>query len=158
MARKPYEKRTDLERCQSQWRKLQGLHSRDEWSAAIVRAATAAEIATNYSIRAEFKKQSHVSKEFVDSQLKWANGIEGKITRILVPLTDGTDKAEEIALLIPVVREINKTRNDIVHRGEFRDEAEATATIEHSRHFIETLVRLYKPKFKLQDKNKEATT
>ena len=67
MSTKPYEDRTDLGKCQSQWRKLQGLHSRAEWSMAIVRAATAAEIAANYAIRAEFNEQSELPKEFVDT-------------------------------------------------------------------------------------------
>ena len=41
MTRKPYEKRTDLEKCQSQWWKLTGLQNREEWSAAIVPATEA---------------------------------------------------------------------------------------------------------------------
>jgi len=57
MGRKPYEERTDLEKCQSQWTKLQGLHSLEKWSAAIVRAATAAEFAADFAIRSEFTDQ-----------------------------------------------------------------------------------------------------
>ena len=74
MAKKPYSDRTDLEKVQSQWHKLSGLHTREEWSAAIVRAATAAEIGANYAIRREFAAQSQLSAHFVDSTLRWANG------------------------------------------------------------------------------------
>lgn len=45
--KKPYWERTDLEKVQTQWNKLQGLHLRDESSATIIRAATAAELAAN---------------------------------------------------------------------------------------------------------------
>jgi hypothetical protein len=157
MAKKPYEERTDLEKCQSQWRKLQGLHSREEWSAAIVRAATAAEIAANYAIRTEFAKQSNLPEQFVDSMLRWANGLGGKIDRLLVPLTEGTKKEKTVTKLKAVAREINDTRNAVVHRGEFRDEDQATKTIARTRRFVEGLVRLYDHTFKLRDKNPKAS-
>jgi hypothetical protein len=157
MAKKPYEERTDLEKCQSQWRKLQGLHSREEWSAAIVRAATAAEIAANYAIRTEFAKQSDLPEHFVDSMLRWANGLSGKIDRLLAPLTEGTKKEKMIGKLKAVAREINNTRNAVVHRGEFRHENEATEAIARTRRFVEGLVRLYEPTFKLHDKNAKSS-
>jgi hypothetical protein len=157
MGRKPYEERTDLEKCQSQWTKLQGLHSREEWSAAIVRAATAAEIAANYAIRTEFEHQSKLSKHFVDSLLKGANGLQGKIDKLLAPLAKGTQKSKVIGKLKPTAETINGVRNAIVHRGEFRDEDEAVETIQHARHFVESLVQLYDPAFKLRDKKEEPT-
>lgn len=152
MAKKRYEERTDLEKCQSQWRKLQGLLSREEWSAAIVRAATAAEIAANYAIRTEFAKQSDLPEQFVDSMLRWANGLGGKIDRLLVPLTEGTPKAEAVAKLKVVAKEISDTRNDVVHRGEFRDKSEASEAIAKTELFVEGLVQLYEPTFKLRHK------
>ncbi len=157
MGRKPYEERSDLEKCQSQWTKLQGLHSSEEWSAAIVRAATAAEIAANFAIRSEFTGQGKLSQGFVDSLLKWANGLQGKIDKLLVPLTNGTRKGQRIRKLKSVAEEINRTRNAIVHRGEFRDEDEAVKTIQHARDFIENLVHLYDPAFKLRDKKEPPT-
>jgi hypothetical protein len=50
MPNKSYQERTDLQKIQSQWNKPGGLHSREEWSAAIVRTATAAEIAASFAI------------------------------------------------------------------------------------------------------------
>ena len=69
MANAAYEDRTDLEKIQSQWHKITGLHTRDEWSAAVVRAATAAELAANFAIREEFKARSNFDAQFVDSLL-----------------------------------------------------------------------------------------
>src|SRR5467141_3189302 len=97
--KKTYEQRTDLEKCRSQWHKLRGLHSREEWSAAIVRAATAAEIAANYAIRREFASQSNLSASFVDSLLRWGNGLKGKIDHLLVPVVMETKKKKALRQL-----------------------------------------------------------
>src|SRR6266852_5101873 len=99
MTKKRYEQRTDLEKIQSQWHKLTGLHSREEWSAAIVRAATAAEIAANLAVRQEFKSRSKFKTEFVNSLLRWANGLDGKINRLLVPLSEGSKKSKIFTML-----------------------------------------------------------
>jgi hypothetical protein len=155
--RKPYNQRTDLEKCQSQWTKLRGLHSLEEWSGAIVRAATAAEIAANFAIREEFKNRAQLSSAFVDSLLRWANGLQGKIDRLLVPLTKGSDRARSIKKLRKISEEINFVRNAIVHRGEFRNKDEAVDCIESTRRFIETLVRHYSPDFELVDKRNDPT-
>lgn len=151
-ARKPYEDRSDLEKIQSQWNKLSGLHSREEWSAAIVRAATAAEIAANFAIRMEFEAKSQLSSGFVDSMLRWANGIAGKVDRLLINLTEGEKNHKSIKKLQSVSEQINKKRNAIAHQGEFCNEDEAKVVIQQSREFIEILVRLYEPSFALVDK------
>jgi hypothetical protein len=158
MSKAPYEDRTDPEKCQSQWWKLQGLHSREEWSAAIVRAATAAEIAANHAIRVEFSRRTQLAGPFVDSMLRWANGLAGKIDRLLIPLTNSTERQAALAGLRPLAAQINETRNAIVHRGEFRDEDEATAAIATTKLFIETLMRLYDPHFQLRNKKEKPTT
>lgn len=150
--RKPYEERTDLERIESQWRKLSGLHSREEWSAAIVRAATAAEIAANLVVRKEFSVRSEFDAKFVNGLLKWANGLSGKLDRLLLPLFVGTKKHSSLKKLRDVGEQINRIRNDIVHRGIFCNETEAREIIAHSRKFVETLVRLYEPDFTLKEK------
>jgi hypothetical protein len=75
---KAYEERTGLQKIQSQWHKLTGLHTREEWSAAVIRAATAAELAANFAIREGFRTKSSLDPKFVDSLLRWANGLDGK--------------------------------------------------------------------------------
>jgi hypothetical protein len=148
----PYNERSDLDKIKSQWHKLTGLHSREEWSEAVVRAATAAEIAANYAIRAEFAKVSSLTPEFVDSLLKWANGLRGKMLNLLIPLVTGTERAPMLAQIKALAEVVNDDRNKIVHRGEFRGAEEPRATIESARQFIEGLVRLYKPKFRLKER------
>lgn len=150
-ARKPYEELTDLEKVQKQWRKLSGLHTREEWSAAIVRAVTAAEIAANFAIRREFEMNSEFDAEFVNSLLRWANGLAGKLDRLLIPLSE-TDKtkSKKMKMLKKVAVEINSKRNAIAHQGEFCNEDEARAAIAKATEFISTLVQIYDPNFVLK--------
>jgi hypothetical protein len=152
MARKPYEQRTDQEKVQSQWSKLSGLHTREEWSAAIVRAATAAEIAANFAVRAEFAANSTFDAEFVNSQLKWANGLSGKINHLLEPLwKDQQKKHRHAKELRRLAEAVNSKRNAVAHQGEFCNAAEAAEAIEGARQFIHKLIQLYEPEFKLQE-------
>lgn len=152
--KKSYEERTDLEKLQSQWHKLSGLHTREEWSAAVVRAATAAEIAANFAIRAEFAQRSSFHAAFVDNLLRWANGLAGKLERLLVPLSETDDeKHQTMKTLRTSAAEINRKRNAVAHQGEFCNEEEATEIITTTRDFITTLVRLYDPMFILKERN-----
>ena len=153
MAKTPYKDRDDIRKINAQWRKLTGLHSREEWSEAVVRAATAAEIAANFAIREEFKKRGDFSVECVNDLLMLANGLQGKIDRLLSPLVKGSPAEAEVRALRQVMQTINRDRNAIVHQGEFRNADEARATIEAARTFIEGLVRIYKRKFRLKEKS-----
>ena len=155
MARPAYEERTDLEKVQSQWHKLTGLHDRLESSAALIRAATAAELAANFAIREEFRKQSQFSSEFVDSLLMWANGLAGKMDKILIPATQDTKRSKKVKPLKAVAAAINKRRNAIAHQGNFADSDEAEEAIEQTRNFVETLVKIYSPEFRLKDQKKK---
>lgn len=148
--RKPYSERTDLEKVQSQWNKVNGLNKRNESSAAIVRAATAAELAANFAIRREFTSNSQLSAEFVDSLLVWANGIAGKIDRLLIPLAKGQKHHKTISKLKDLASKINKKRNSVAHQGEFCNPEESAVAIQQSREFIETLIQVYEPNFVLK--------
>jgi hypothetical protein len=148
--RKPYADRSDLEKVLSQWKKLSGLRKRNESSAAIVRAATAAELAANYAVRQEFAAKSHLSADFIDHQLRWANGIAGKIDKLLIPLTKGDKHHAAIKKLKSVSEKINAKRNAIAHQGEFCNLGEADEVIANAEDFIETLVKIYEPKFVLK--------
>ena len=152
--RERYQQATDLEKIQSQWNKLSGLHSRKEWAAVIVRAATAAEIATNFAIRTEFASRSQFDAGFIDSLLTWANSIDGKLNRLLIPMCRGmaATKERELQALKARADRINKERNAIVHRGEFRNEAESQTTMTDAKTFVEGLIRLYQPGFTLDKK------
>ena len=150
-SRKPYNDRSDLEKLQAQWTKLSGLHSREEWSAAVIRAATAAEIAANVAIRKEFQQIGSFAPGFVDSLLKWANGLAGKLDRLLVPITEGTERHKRIVGLKDIGLSVNNVRNAVAHRGEFCSEKEAQVAIQKSREFVEGIVQLYEPGFTLSE-------
>lgn len=145
--RKPYNNRSDLEKIQSQWVKLTGLHDRTDWSAAVVRAATASEIAVNYAIRREFAARSKLAAPFVDSLLKWANGLTGKLDKLLLPLLRGDKNLKTIKGLCKIARDINEKRNDIVHRGEFCSEEQATKIINECRTFVVGIINIYEKEF-----------
>ena len=147
--RKPYEQRTDLERIESQWRKMSCLHTREEWSAAVIRAATAAEIAANLAIRREFSARSQFDAKLVDSFLKWANGLDGKIRKLLLPLLEGQAHHSTVSRLCKLATSINDKRNAIAHRGEFCSETEATNVIAKAKEFLLCLVPIYEPQFAL---------
>jgi len=152
MSKRKYEQRTDLEKIRSQWVKLTGLHSREEWSAAIVRCATAAEIAANFAVRRELVLKTKLDSGFVDHLLHWANGLDGKVTKLLAPLAKGSKRQNTFQKLRKNSQHIAEKRNAIVHRGEFCNEAESKAAIDKTRDFVETLVRLYEPTFRLEKK------
>lgn len=156
--RKPYEKRTDIQKIRSQWTKLSGLHDRTDWSAAIVRAATATEIAVNFAIRKEFTSRSRFDEPFVNGLLRWANGLPGKLDRLLIPLLRGRKKLKTITELRPLAQKIHDKRNDIAHRGEFCSEGVSAALIDDCQKFVHGVVRLYKPTFTLADRNEATVT
>jgi hypothetical protein len=151
MGKAAYEDRTDLEKIQSQWHKLTGPHDRLEWSSAIVRTATAAELAANYAIREEFRTRSEFNAAFVDSLLMWANGLAGKMDKLLIPLSAGKKRSKKIKALKAASSEINRRRNAIAHQGNFANEDDAKVAIQQTRTFIESLVRLYTADFALKD-------
>jgi hypothetical protein len=144
----------DLKKLHKQWHKLSGLHSRAEWSAAVVRAATAAEIAANFALRREFAERNEFDDGFIDSLFLWANGLNGKIKNLLLPLNPrGTPRHPAILILQKLATEINRTRNEIVHGGNFCSEDIAVDTIEQARSFIVTLVQFYEPDFALRERD-----
>ncbi len=153
--RKPYDQRNDLEKINSQWTKLSGLHSREEWSAAVVRAATATEIAANFAIRNEFMASSQFDERLVNSFLKWANSLDGKLNKLLLPMLNGQNKHASIKKLCKLADIINLKRNGIVHRGEFCEEVEATELIEKSKEFVLGLVRHYVQNYDLVEKRSQ---
>src|SRR3972149_2128231 len=148
--KKPYQELSDLQKLQKQWHKLSGLHTREEWSAAIIRSSTAAEIAANFAIRSEFADKSQFDSQFIDSLLLWAKGLAGKLDRLLLPLT-ATDKSKKkkMKALKDAAKTINLKRNAIVHQGEFCNEEEAKDIINQAKIFITDLIQLYQPSFEL---------
>lgn len=146
----PYEQRSDIDKIQSQWTKLNGHQNRTDWSAAVVRAATACEIAVNLAIRREFSDRSAFGAEFVDSLLLWSNGLAGKVSKLLLPMLQGEGRQDVIKELCKLADRINGKRNMIAHRGEFCSEQESTELISQCEKFVVGLVKLYQPDFELR--------
>lgn len=153
---KPYKDRDDLEKLTDSWRKFNGLMNRKEWSAAITRAATAAEIAANIAVRHELQTQRKLEPEFVDALLIWANGLSGKLQRLLRPLHSTEERQQTFKSLKKKAEKINELRNQVVHSGNFMnsDEAEEVRTL--SKQFIEELVGIYHEGFKLNNTSSES--
>jgi hypothetical protein len=148
----PYDDRTDVDKLQTQWNKISGHRSRKDWSAAIVRAATAAEIAANIAVRKRFEVDSQFSPEFVNGMLEWANGIKGKFSRLIVPSEKDKDRKKELKALEAIADKINGKRNAIVHRGVFAEEPEMNEVVGWARQIIDGLIRPYHPGFVLKEK------
>lgn len=147
-----YDDRTDLEKLQSQWNKIGGIFDRgQEWSAAIVRAATSAEIAANVAIRKRFEAESQFSEEFVDSLLVWANGLEGKFRRLIIPAEQDAARKADLSGLKKKAEKLSGKRNAIVHRGAFADRREAKAFVKTAREIVMALVIPWEPTFLLDD-------
>ena len=155
--KKPYVERTDVQKIKSQWTKLRGLHGRAEWSAAVVRAATTAEIAVNLAIRSELAERQITDNDVIDLMLTVANGLKGKFNRLLQPLTKGNKvRAKELKKLWKIADKINQSRNEIVHSGLFRSEKHAQETINQCHAFVVPLVRIYECDFALDEPEKRA--
>lgn len=143
----------DIALLHRQWRKISGLHARGDWSAAITRAATAAELSINIAIRFEFESKSTFDRAFVDSLLKSANGLAGKADRLLIPLVvNNAVRTKIVKKLIPILKIINSKRNAVAHQGEFCNEAESDEIISSAREFISVLLCIYDPDFALRER------
>lgn len=130
-------------KLQSQWTKLAGFHRRDEPSAAIVRCATAAEIAANYAVRTEWAHKTQFDAAIVDQFLRWANGLPLKVERLFVPIYFARPKTSPVAkALIKSAEKINAVRNAVVHQGSFSNAQEAEAVIAEAKAFINMIVGL----------------
>ena len=146
----PYSQRTDLERVSANWNKTLGLFARGEYSLAIVRAAVTAELALNYAVRQELHIKRALPLEFVDGLLMWANGMEGKIAKLLLPITSGTPTNDHLEPITREIRRLNTERNAIAHRGEFRSSDTSKTHVASAESNIEALILLYDASFKLK--------
>lgn len=149
--KKPYSQKSDLEKISSNWRKTKGMLLNQQWSGAIVRAATATEIAANLAIREELIEIRGLDKEFVDSLLKWANGLAGKIDRLLLPVTVGDPWHPEFRKLRAQAAKLNRERNSIVHSGQFKRKSTAARVIPEARRIILTLTAPYYDEYNLPE-------
>ncbi len=128
-SQKLYSQRSDTEKLESNWKKTVGLFERKEYSMAVIRAATCAEIAANILIRAELIQTQKLEPDFVDSLLRWANGLNGKFSRIILPFFKGTSQYAKFKKHDHAIKKLNKFRNEIAHGGRF-------ASMKHAKELV----------------------
>lgn len=146
----PYSERTDIEKIISNCNKARGLYKRNESSASIIRSATAAEIAANLVIREELQVKRKLEKDFVDNLLIWANGIQGKFDRLILPILKGSDKYDVFNSIKAKVNIINKERNLVAHSGQFKKGNTAKEIYNLSKEVVETMVNQYTNDFSIK--------
>lgn len=139
-----------MERILSNWNKTLGLFSRREYSVSIVRAAVTAELTLNYVIRQELIHKHGLPIAFVDGLLRWANGIQGKIEKLYLPITKDAVDEEQLKQSCQSIRSLNSQRNAIAHRGEFRNKETAEKYISLTESEIVSLVSKYDASFSLK--------
>lgn len=88
-----------------------------------MRVATSAEIAANIFVRVYLVKAHGLPEAFVDSLLISANGIDGKVKKLIQPVCEATGKWNAMKSIVKDV-EINKLRNQIAHSGRFMNQEE----------------------------------
>jgi DNA replication protein DnaC len=148
--KQPYDDRTDLQKIEANWTKVRGLLEREEWSAAIVRAATATEIAANLVVREEFIAKRQLKAELVNHFLRWANGIQGKFDKLILPAVKGKAHDAGFRKLKKRIEDINQQRNSVVHSGSFGNSKDALAIAIEAHAVIKELIKPYDNSFDLK--------
>lgn len=134
--KKPYSDRSLEEKITSNWTKTLSLFTRGEYSTVVIRAATSIELSSNLLIKAEFHQNRGLPEEFVESLMMWANGLMGKVDRLLLPIFKGTEKEKKLKEIKTRSKDINDERNNVVHRGQFKAKKTATRIITEAEFII----------------------
>ncbi|MEP4546979.1 MAG: hypothetical protein ABJ000_12430 [Saccharospirillum sp.] len=130
--KKPYDERTDDEKLLSNWKKAVGLFEREDWSASIMRVATSSEIASNIYVRHYLQERHGLPGDFVNSLLKSANGMAGKLRQLITPAAKSLGKWDEIKSIQQKIDSINTHRNEVAHAGKFKNRKDARVVVEHA--------------------------
>lgn len=152
-AKIPYDERSDDEKLASNWKKAKGLYKRKDWSACVMRVATAAEIAANIYVRQFLLTGHNLPKEFVDALLKGANGLDGKFQRLITPASKHLGTWSELTSLRAKISSLNGHRNHVAHEGRFKNKADAKTAYEHSFAIIQLLAPTESAKLSLPFKS-----
>lgn len=135
----PYDERSDDEKLESNWKKAKAQFHREDWSASVLRAATAVEISANIYIRRFLIDGYDLPNTFVDALLMSANGIDGKFKRLVRPAAEVEGTWKEISKIQKKIEGINKQRNGVAHAGKFKNRPDAKAVFQNALEAIRTL-------------------
>lgn len=135
----PYEERPDDQRLESNWKKACGLYARNDHSAAVLRAATSAEIAANIYIRHFLMTDHNLPAKYVDALLISANGLDGKFRRLIKPAAEVRGTWRTLKSLQKRIDALHEHRNSVAHAGYFKNAADAEESFENSLEIIRVL-------------------
>ncbi|MEQ1521496.1 MAG: hypothetical protein ABL936_09530 [Aestuariivirga sp.] len=141
----PYKERSDSEKLLAQWNKIQALCRRRDWSAAVIRAATAVEVCLNLAARKVTPNTSLEEKENLDEKLRKANGMLGKFKEILIPTESDVTRKQNLVNLRDQIVDLNDKRNAIVHSGEFCNKRVSRQLIHEAQTVIRSIIAIYAP-------------
>jgi hypothetical protein len=139
---KPYNERTLEEKIDSNWNKTIGLMKRGEFSTVIIRAATTVELAANLLVKHEFQHNRKLPEHFVDNLMMWANGLMGKVDRLLLPIYKNTDSENALKEVKKRSKDINDERNNVVHRGQFKAKKTAEKVLKEAEFIVNKFAEL----------------
>jgi hypothetical protein len=145
----PYDERPDDEKLESNWKKGKAQFDRKDWSASVLRAATAVEISANIYIRRFLIDGYDLPDTFVDSLLMGANGIDGKFKRLVRPASEVEGTWKEMSKVQKKIEGINKQRNGVAHAGKFKTNSDARAVFKNALEAIGALAPTEAKKLKL---------
>lgn len=134
-----YDERTDDEKLESNWRKARNLFGRKDWSASVLRAATAAEISANIYVRQFLLTEYNIPKSYVDALLVSANGLDGKFKRLIKPAAEFRKTWSGLKHVQKRIESLHEHRNGVVHSGKFKSEMDARSAFESSLAIIKAL-------------------
>lgn len=149
LSHKPYSERSRIEQIESNWRKTAGLFRRSEYSTVAIRAATTVELAANLVIEHEFIEQRKLPVKFVEGLMRWANGFMGKLYRLIIPIFEGTVHANTLKDIRKQSKDINDERNNVVHRGQFKQRTTALRIINKAEFIVNSLTGIVHSDFKI---------
>ena len=148
--KKPYSERSLIERIESNWTKTIGLFRRAEYSTVAIRAATTVELAANLVIMHEFIDNRKLPRDLVEGLMKWANGFKGKLDHLIVPIFKESEYKEVLSEIRRRSKYINNERNNVVHRGQFKQRATAERLIKEAEFIVKGLIKIANLTFSLE--------
>ncbi len=105
----------------------------------------------NIAVRHELQHHRNLEAAFVDHLLIWANGLSGKLDKLLRPLQSDKQKRKIFNALKTKAQRINSQRNLVAHSGHFMNKTEATEIVALTKDFIEGIVEAYHADYKLPE-------
>jgi hypothetical protein len=135
----PYSERTDDQKLESNWSKACKQFGRNDWSACVVRVATAAEIAANIYVRQFLLVQHSLPTSYVDALLIGANGLDGKFKRLIRPAAEVLGTWAAIKTVQKRIESLHDHRNGVVHSGKFKNRLDAVTAFSDSLEIVRHL-------------------